>query len=143
MNLNSILIGSEDPKPLVEYYTKLFGDPAGSEGGYTWWQVGTGGFTVSEHSEVKGKNAHPGRVIWNIETDDVKGDFERLKAAGATVIQAPYAPGCGRRARGSRDVGRHVRRPGRQLLPARQPDVAGARLRPTARYRFRYRARSR
>ena len=95
MNLNSILIGSEDPKPLVEYYTKLFGDPAGSEGGYTWWQVGTGGFTVSEHSEVKGKNAHPGRVIWNIETDDVKGDFERLKAAGATVIQAPYAPDVG------------------------------------------------
>jgi len=95
MNLNSILIGSEDPKPLVEYYTKLFGDPAGSEGGYTWWQVGTGGFTVSEHSEVKGKNAHPGRVIWNIETADVKGDFERLKAAGATVIQAPYAPDVG------------------------------------------------
>ena len=95
MNLNSILIGSEDPKPLVEYYTKLFGDPAGSEGGYTWWQVGTGGFTFSEQSEVKGKNGHPGRVIWNIETDDVKGDFERLKAAGATVIQAPYAPDVG------------------------------------------------
>jgi predicted enzyme related to lactoylglutathione lyase len=79
----------------VEYYTKLFGDPAGSEGGYTWWQVGTGGFTVSEHSEVKGKNAHPGRVIWNIETSDVAGDFERLKAAGATVVQAPYAPDVG------------------------------------------------
>ena len=95
MNLNSILIGSEDPKPLVEYYTKLFGDPAGSEGGYTWWQVGTGGFTVSEHSEVKGKNAHPGRVIWNIETDDVKGDFERLKAAGATVDPGALRAGCG------------------------------------------------
>jgi hypothetical protein len=78
MNLNSVLIGSEDPKPLVDYYTKLFGAPSGSEGGYTWWQVGTGGFTVSEHSEVKGKSAHPGRVIWNIETTDVKGDFEKL-----------------------------------------------------------------
>jgi predicted enzyme related to lactoylglutathione lyase len=95
MNLNSVLIGSEDPKPLVDYYTKLFGAPSGSEGGYTWWQLGTGGFTVSEHSEVKGKNAHPGRVIWNIETTDVKGDFEKLKAAGAKVVQEPYAPDTG------------------------------------------------
>jgi predicted enzyme related to lactoylglutathione lyase len=95
MNLNSVLIGSEDPKPLVDYYTKLFGAPSGIEGGYTWWQLGTGGFTVSEHSEVKGKSAHPGRVIWNIETTDVKGDFEKLKAAGARVVQEPYAPETG------------------------------------------------
>jgi len=27
MNLNSILIGSEAPQTLVEYYTKLFGKP--------------------------------------------------------------------------------------------------------------------
>ena len=93
MNLNSVLIGSEDPKPLVDYYTKLFGAPSGSEGGYTWWQVGTGGFTVSQHSEVKAKNASPGRIIWNIETADVKGDFEKFKAAGATVVQEPYTPG--------------------------------------------------
>jgi len=92
MNLNSVLIGTEDPKRLVEYYTRLFGEPAGSEGGYTWWQVGTGGFTVGEHSEVKGKNANPGRVIWNIESADVQGDFERLKAAGATVVREPYNP---------------------------------------------------
>ena len=35
------------------------------------------------------------RVMWNIETSDVKGDFERLKAAGAMVIQEPYAPDTG------------------------------------------------
>jgi predicted enzyme related to lactoylglutathione lyase len=93
MNLNSIMVGSEDPKPLVEYYTKLFGEPMGSEGVYTWWQVGTGGFTVAEHDQVKGKNASPGRVIWNIETDDVKGEFDRLKAAGGNVVQEPYNPG--------------------------------------------------
>ena len=124
MNLNSVLIGSEDPKPLVDYYTKLFGAPSGSEGGYTWWQLGTGGFTVSQHSEVKGKNPHPGRVIWNIETADVKGDFE--KPEGRRREGHPGAL-CARhrgRARGARDVGRHVRRPRRQLLPARQPDVA-------------------
>jgi hypothetical protein len=28
MNFNSILIGSEDPQRLVDYYTKLFGQPS-------------------------------------------------------------------------------------------------------------------
>ena len=32
----------------------------------------------------------PGRLIWNIETKDVAGEFEKLKAAGAIVITAPY-----------------------------------------------------
>ena len=93
MNLNSIMIGSEDPKPLVDYYTKVFGEPAGADGGYTWWQIGTGGLTVAPHDQVKGKNAQPGRIIWNIETADVPGDFEKFKAAGATVVQEPYHPG--------------------------------------------------
>ena len=92
MNLNSILIGSEDPKRLAEYYTKLFGEPGWDEGEYTGWQIGTGFVSVGPHSEVTGKNAQPGRVIWNIESADVKGDFERLKAAGATVVREPYTP---------------------------------------------------
>ncbi len=90
MNFNSILIGSEDPQRLVEYYTKLFGDPGMSEGGYTGWQIGSGFVTVGPHSEVKGLNAQPGRVIWNIETPDVKSEFDRLVAAGARVIREPY-----------------------------------------------------
>ena len=90
MNLNSILIGSEDPQRLTEYYTRLFGKPGWDEGGYTGWQIGTGAFTVALHDQVKGRNAEPGRLIWNIESTDVKGDFERLKAAGATVVREPY-----------------------------------------------------
>ena len=90
MNLNSILIGSEDPQRLVEYYTKLFGAPTMSEGGYTGWQLGTGFFTVGPHDQVKGKNVHPGRILLNIESADVKGDFDRLKAAGAIVVAEPY-----------------------------------------------------
>ena len=92
MNLNSILIGSEDPQRLVVYYTRLFGEPAWNEGGYIGWRIGSGGFTVGHHDQVRGKNAHPGRLIWNIETTDVKGEFDRLVAAGATVIQEPYDP---------------------------------------------------
>ena len=93
MNLNSILIGSEDPQLLTQYYTRLFGEPGWAEGGYSGWQLGTGFVTVGPHDQVKGRSAHPGRVIWNIESPDVAGDFERLKAAGATVIREPYNPG--------------------------------------------------
>ena len=90
MNFNSILIGSADPDRLVEYYTRLLGEPGMSEGGYTGWQLGSGFVTVGPHSEVSGKNAQPGRLIWNIETADVKGEFERMKAAGAIVVREPY-----------------------------------------------------
>ncbi len=97
MNFNSILIGSEDPARLVEYYTRVLGAPGFSEGPYTAWQVGTGFVSVGPHSEVKGRNVAPGRIIWNIESTDVAGDFARMKAAGAIVVTEPYefemAPG--------------------------------------------------
>ena len=93
MNLNSILIGSEDPQRLAAFYTKLFGEPNWADGGYTGWLIGTGAVSVGPHDQVKGKNAQPGRLIWNIETADVKSEFDRLVAAGATAVQEPYSPG--------------------------------------------------
>lgn len=90
MNFNSILIGSEDPARLTAYYTRLFGEPGWDDGGYTGWLIGTGSITIGPHSEVKGSNREPGRLIWNIETRDVRGEFERLTAAGATVVREPY-----------------------------------------------------
>ena len=97
MDFNNILIGSENPENLVAYYNRLFGEPTWNEGGYVGWQIGRGGVSVGPHSEVHGPNKEPGRIIWNIESEDVKGDFERFKAAGATVFREPYtfdeAPG--------------------------------------------------
>jgi predicted enzyme related to lactoylglutathione lyase len=90
MNFSGILIGSEHPDALTAYYRKLFGDPGWDDGGYTGWMIGDGGITIGPHTEVSGKNAHPGRLIWNIETPDVKADFERFKAAGAIVVREPY-----------------------------------------------------
>ncbi len=93
MNLNSILIGSDDPQRLKDYYTRLFGAPGWSESGYTGWQIGTGFVTVGRHDQVAGRNSEPGRLIWNIESADVQGDFEKLAAAGATVVREPYTMG--------------------------------------------------
>ena len=90
MNFNSVTIGSEDPDRLAAYYTKLFGTPAWDDGGYTGWLIGSGFISVGPHSEVKGPNAHPGRLILNIESDDVPGDFARFRDAGARVIREPY-----------------------------------------------------
>ena len=93
MDFNSILIGSENPKRLTDYYAKLFGAPIFDDNGYTGWQIGSGWVTIGPHDEVSGRNPQPGRLIWNIETPDVKGEFERFKAAGATVVREPYGPG--------------------------------------------------
>jgi predicted enzyme related to lactoylglutathione lyase len=93
VDLNSIMIGSEDPQRLVDYYTKLLGEPSWSDSGYTGWSLGSGSMMVGPHDQVKGSNAEPGRLIWNMQTPDVKGEFERLTAAGATVVQEPYSPG--------------------------------------------------
>ena len=93
MDLNGILIGTENPQGLRDYYTKLFGKPGWDDGGYFGWQIGSGSMTVGPHDQVKGKNSSQGRVIWNIVTPDVKGQFQKLKAAGATVVREPYQPG--------------------------------------------------
>ena len=90
MNLNSVLIGTEDAPRLAAFYSALFGDPIWEDGGYTTWQLGTGWLTVGPHDAVKGTNAAPGRLIWNLESDDVRGTFERLRSAGATVVAEPY-----------------------------------------------------
>ena len=91
MNFNSILIGSENPKRLKDYYTKLFGKPIMDDGSYFGWQLGGGFLTIGPHDQVHGKNREPGRIIWNIETPDVQGEFARMKAAGAIVIREPYS----------------------------------------------------
>jgi len=97
MNFNGILIGSEDPRRLADYYTRLFGEPAFDDGGYTTWMLGGGSVSVGPHSEVHGRNAAPGRIIWNIESEDVPGEFAGFRDAGAIVIREPYdfegAPG--------------------------------------------------
>lgn len=93
MNLNSILIGSDNPKELAEYYSRLFGPPVWEDSGYTSWQLGNGFLSIGAHDQVKGRNVSPGRVIWNIETDDVRGEFKRMKDAGAIVVTEPYNPG--------------------------------------------------
>jgi len=93
MEFNSLMIGSENPERLVEFYRRLFGDPAWEDGAYTGWQLGSVVVMVAPHDRVKGDSAEPGRLIWNLTSTDVPGDSERFRAAGATVVAEPYHPG--------------------------------------------------
>ena len=95
MKFSGVLIGSENPEKLKEYYSKLFGKPSwdDGDGGYFGWQFGDAGVMFGPHDQVKGKNREPGRILWNLETPDVKGEFEKLKKAGASVVKEPYDPG--------------------------------------------------
>jgi predicted enzyme related to lactoylglutathione lyase len=93
VTLNSIMLGSEDPKALSDFYAKVLGVPTWEDGGYVGWQLGGAGLMIGSHSEVKGRNEMPGRIMWNFETPDVKGEFDRIKKLGATVVAEPYQPG--------------------------------------------------
>jgi predicted enzyme related to lactoylglutathione lyase len=93
MKFSGVLIGSDNIAQLKEFYSKLFGKPAWEDERYFGWQFGEATVMFGPHDEVRGKNREPGRMIWNIETSDVKGEFQKLKAAGATVVKEPYDPG--------------------------------------------------
>lgn len=92
LNLNSIMLGTQQPHVLGAFYEKIIGKPADmvEEGGWYGWQVGSTFLSVGEHSEMHGAAKDPGRVLFNFETKEVKEEFERMKAAGAAVIKEPY-----------------------------------------------------
>ncbi|MDP9343920.1 MAG: VOC family protein [Actinomycetota bacterium] len=91
LNFNSVMIGSEDPKRLGGFYAGVFGRPADmDEGGMYGWGFGATFLSIIEHSDVKGQAAEPQRVILNLETKEVQAEFDRIKAAGATVVKEPY-----------------------------------------------------
>ena len=93
-NLNSVLVFSEDPEKLSEFYKKVLNeDPGWDEGEYKGFQVGVGFLTIGPHDKVKGKNPNPERILINFETEDVKREFDRLKDIGVKVISEPYNPG--------------------------------------------------
>jgi len=98
LNLNSVMIGTKQPKALAAFYEKVLGKPAewvDQDGGFWGWQVGSASLSVLDHSAMGGNARDPGRVMFNFETPQVKSEFERVKAFGAVVIKEPYEMGGG------------------------------------------------
>jgi len=89
------MLGSENPKVLGEFYTKFLGKPGWQHDDWYGFMIGNGNLMIGPHSEVKGKNTNPGRIMFTIESDDVKADFAKIKAVGAKIVAEPYLPGKG------------------------------------------------
>lgn len=95
--LDSVLIGSENPKALADFYKDKVGLKLEDEIEYGekgeagfMFKVGSTGLTILPHGEVKGKNANPARIMLNIEVDDEEKEVKRLKDAGVKVIAQIY-----------------------------------------------------
>ena len=85
------MVGTADVKKLAEFYEKVFDkEPDMKEDGWYGFKMGNGFLTIGEHSEVKGMAKEPQRLMFNLETSDVKGEFERIKKLGAKVVAEPY-----------------------------------------------------
>ena len=98
LNLNSVMIGTKQPRVLADFYEKVLGKPADlvdPENGFWGWQVGSAYLSVLDHSEMGGNAKDPGRVMINFETPQVREEFERIKALGGVVIREPYQMGEG------------------------------------------------
>ena len=59
------------------------------EGWYGWQFEGVS-LAIGQHSEVKGAAGEPQRIILNLEAEDVKKEYHRIKAAGAVIVKDLY-----------------------------------------------------
>ena len=93
LSLNSFLLFSDNPKKLAEFYKQVFNvDPSWGEVDWTGFAVGAGFLAIGPHEKVKGKNTSPERMMFNLETSDVLGEFKRIKGYGVKVVKDPYHP---------------------------------------------------
>ena len=95
--LEAVLLSSQDAANLAKFYREVVGLKQSSEmeigdkgeKGYDFDIKGTGLY-ILDHSDIKGKNSHGARVMFNLEVDDIEKEFERLKKEDVKVVQETY-----------------------------------------------------
>ena len=94
MKFSSILIGSQDPKRLGDFYGQVLDSkPGWEQGGFIGYDVGGWYLMVGPHDKVHGPCPNPERILINFETDNFEADFKRIKQIdGGKVLQEPYHP---------------------------------------------------
>ncbi len=92
----SILIGSQSATNLAEFYKEKVGlkqtwDAVMGEDqkvyGFSFDGVD---LVIMDHSDIKGKNKDPSRIMFNLEVDNIEEDFEKLKQAGVKIVAPIY-----------------------------------------------------
>jgi predicted enzyme related to lactoylglutathione lyase len=92
MKIIGVMVNSENPKKLGEFYTKVFGTPGWHEDEWYGFDVDGGSIMVGPHSEISGQSKEPARVMISISDSDVPGTFAKFVEAGAKVVAEPYQP---------------------------------------------------
>ena len=92
MKLMGIQIGTENSKKLADFYKEVFGEPGWDENDWFGWVIEGGALMIGPHSEVKGQNDSPGRIMISLVDADVDAAFEKFLKAGAKEIAKPYQP---------------------------------------------------
>src|SRR5579872_2074594 len=91
MRISTIMLGSMQPQVLATFYQAVFDRvPDMRDEDWSGSNIDEIFFAVGKHSEAKGQNKSPERIMFNLEVEDVAGEFERLKDIdGIRIIKAP------------------------------------------------------
>ena len=90
-------IWSEDVNNLLPFYRDVLGIKVAMESP-EYVMLGadspnTPTLGLATHSEVRGRNSDPARHMVAFNSDDLQGDWQRLKAAGVEFVQEPTSYG--------------------------------------------------
>ncbi len=95
--VEAVLLGSENATKLAEFYREVVGlkqtmeFEMGGKGEKVFaFEMKGASLYINDHSEVKGKNMNPERLIINLEVDDIENETKRLKRAKVKVEQDIY-----------------------------------------------------
>jgi predicted enzyme related to lactoylglutathione lyase len=84
--LRGTSIWSEDLNNLLPFYRDVLGLEVTTE---TPGFVVLGGLWLGSHSDVHGRNADPARHMIGLTSNDLMGDWKRLKDAGVEFVEDP------------------------------------------------------
>jgi predicted enzyme related to lactoylglutathione lyase len=89
--VNSVVIWTEDVKKLAPFYRDTLGLKTSEMGDeFAVFEIGgTQQLGLGVHSEVKGRSKEPNRVMINLDVDDCRAEYERLKAKGVQFVREP------------------------------------------------------
>jgi predicted enzyme related to lactoylglutathione lyase len=89
--LSAVSVWSADLNNLLPFYRDVLGLKVSIQSPRFVVLGEPGGPSVGlgTHSDVRGRNADPARHMIGLATDDLAGDYRRLKAAGAEFVEAP------------------------------------------------------
>jgi len=96
-SIAEILIWSENWQPLADWYQSAFGLSVVEESNHPLdtgrlmaFPEGEAMLWVGQHSQIKGKNQDPNRLMVDINVDSVQEAFEYLKKQNLPVIAKPF-----------------------------------------------------